>query len=118
MTEIIQQYLRDDIELVRGGDWHETINLYSDDAGTVPLDTTGYEMTMVILKSHPNGEEFDTLSVANGKIVHTPASGQFNLNLTAAEIDAYNFTAAVYRQTLDYGDGNVQVWRMGNVKVV
>lgn len=118
MTEIIQQYLRDDIELVRGGDWHETINFYSDDAGTVPLDTTGYTMSMTIQKSQPNGEPFDELTVENGKIVHTPASGQFNLNLTAAEIDEYNFTAATYRMVLDYGDGNIQVFRLGNVKVV
>lgn len=118
MTEIIQQYLRDDIELVRGGDWHETINFYSDDAGTVPLDTTGYTLSMKIRKSEPNGLLFDELTVENGKIIHTPASGQFNLKLTAAEIDAYNFTMAVYRIILDYGDGQTHAWRIGNVKVV
>jgi len=118
MTDIIQQYLRDDIEIVRGGDWHETWNLYSDNAGTVPLDTTGYTLTREIRKSHPNGELLDTLSVENGKIIHTPASGQFNLNLTEAEIDEYDFVSAVYRDVLDYGDGNKQVVRLGNVKVV
>jgi len=117
MSDVIVQYLRDDIEIVRGGDWHETINFYEDD-GTTPLDTTGYTMTMNILKSHPNGEPFDELTVASGNIIHTPASGQFNLSLTAAEIDEYNFTSAVFRMKLDYGDGTVQVFRIGNVKVV
>jgi hypothetical protein len=118
MTEIIQQYLRDDIEIVKGGDWHETMNLYSDDAGTVILDTTGYTLTRIIRKSFPNGDLLDTLSAGNGKIVHTPASGQFNLSLTETDIEAYDFTSAEYRDILDYGDGNKQVIRLGNVKVV
>ena len=117
MTETIQQYLRDDIELVRGGDWHETVNLYEDD-GATPINSTGYSMTMYIMSAHQNGEVYDTLTIANGKIVHTPASGQFNFNLTAAEIDAYEFTSAVYRVLLDYGDGNKQIYRIGNIKVV
>lgn len=117
MTEIIRQYLRDDIEIVRGGDWHETVLVYEDDEVT-PKDTTGWSMTRTIQKSYPNGEVYDTLTIANGKIVHTPANGQFNLNLTAAQIAAYDFTAAVYRDVFDYGDGSTQVIRLGNVKVV
>jgi hypothetical protein len=118
MTEIVQQYIRDDIEIVKGGDWHETVNFYSDDAGTVVLDTTGYTLTRTIRKSFLNGDLLDELSVANGKIVHTTASGQFNLNLTTAQIEAYDFTVGEYRDVLDYGDGNKQVIRLGNVKVV
>jgi len=102
---------------VRGGDWHETVLFYEDDEVT-PKDTTGWEMTMLIQKSYPNGETYDTLTVANGKIEATPLNGQFNLNLTVAEIEAYDFTAGVYRMIVDYGDGNVQVFRLGNVKVV
>lgn len=117
MTEIIRQYLRDDIEIVRGGDWHETILFYEDDEVTAK-DTTDWSMTMTIQKSYPNGEVYDTLTVANGKIETTPSNGQFNLNLTAAEIEAYDFTSAVYRMAVDYGDGNTQVIRLGNVKVV
>jgi len=117
MTEVIKQFLEDDIVLVRGGDWHETIIAYEDDEVT-PKDTTGWLMTMTILKRFPNGEEFDNLTTDGTRIVNTPANGQFNLNLTKAEIEAYNFTAAVYRMTIDYGDGNVQVVRLGNIKVV
>ncbi len=115
MTELVQ-YLRDDIEFVLGGDWHETVNLYEDDEVTA-LDTTGYTMTMEI-RSSTNGELYDSLTIANGKIVHTPAIGQFNFNLTAAEISAYEFKSAQYRTLLDYGDGNIQAWRVGNIKVV
>jgi hypothetical protein len=117
MNETIQQYLRDDIEIVRGGDWHETVNLFEDD-GVTPIDTTGYSITRTIMSSHQNGEVYDTLTIDNGKIIHTPVSGQFNFNLTAAQIDAYEFTSAVYRDVLDYGDGNKQTYRLGSIKVV
>lgn len=118
MTELIQGLpLTQDITLARGGDWHETINLFEDDKVT-PKNTTGYSMTMTILSAHQNGEVYDTLTVSNGKIVHTPASGQFNLNLTAAQIDAYEFAAAVRRVVFDDGSGNLTPLLIGNVKVV
>lgn len=116
MAEIIQQYLEDDIVLLRGGDWHETVVAYEDD-GVTPVDTTDWEMSMTILKEFPNGKVYDTLETDGVRIVATPASGQFNFNLTAAEIEAYPFTSAVYRQTVDYGDGNVQVFRIGKVVI-
>lgn len=115
MTELIQ-YLRDEIKFILKGDWHETINFYEDDEVT-PLDTTGYSMTMDIFSS-ANGEVYDSLTEANGKITHTPASGQFNLDLTAAQIEAYDFKRAGFRIVLDYGDGTKQAWRVGTVKVV
>jgi hypothetical protein len=116
MTEIIQQYLKDDIEFVRASDWHETILFYEDD-GVTAKDTTDWTLTMTIQKS-PNGEVFDTLETDGARIVNTPSNGQFNLNLTAAEVEAYDFTSAVYRMTVDYGDGNVQVFRLGNVRII
>lgn len=116
MSEVIVPYLKDDIELVRGGDWHETILCREDDEVT-PKDTTNWTMTMTISKSE-NGEPFDTLTTDGTRIVNTPASGQFNLNLTAAEIEAYNWTTAVYRMLIDYGDGNKQIIRIGKIKVV
>ena len=118
MTDTIQPYpITKDFVLTRGGDWHETINLFEDDKVT-PKDTTGYSMTMYILSAHQNGELYDTLTVANGKIVHTPASGQFNLNLTAAQIDAYDFSSCVRRVVFDDGSGNTTPLLIGNGKVV
>lgn len=116
MTEVIKQYLEDDIILLSGGDWHETITAYEDD-GVTPKDTTGWLMTMTILKEFPNGKVYDTLETDATRIVNTPANGQFNLNITKTEIEAYSFVNAVYRLTIDYGDGNVQVVRMGKVGV-
>lgn len=116
MTEIIEQYLTDDIELVRGGDYYETINLYEDDDVT-PQDTTDVDLEVEIRKS-PNGDVFDTLTTDGARIVATPGSGQYNINWLAAEIDAYEFTAAVYRMILIYPSGKRQVWRMGPIKVV
>lgn len=92
-NEIESLPLTKDIKLVRGGDWHETINLFEDDKVT-PKNTTGYDCVMTIFKEQ-NGEEFDSLTITNGKIVHTAASGQFNINLTATQIDAYNFSSAM-----------------------
>jgi hypothetical protein len=115
MTDLMQ-YLRDNIELVLGGDWHETANFFEDDEVTAK-NTTGYSMTMTIFSSS-NGEVYDVLTVANGKVIHTPASGQFNFNLTVDEILAYEFRSASYRMVVDYGDGNVQAIRVGTIKVV
>jgi len=118
MTEIITRFpIIWDAILVRGGDWGQTILLRADD-GVTPKDTTGYSMTMTIRKSHPNGEVYDTLSTANGRIVHTPSNGQFNPKLTAAEIDAYDFTSAVRRIVYDDGAGNTTPFAIGDVRVV
>ena len=117
MAEIIRQYLEDDIELLWGSDYHETHTFYEDD-GVTPIDTTNWDMTLYIKKSFPNGEEFDTIETDGVRIINTPISGQFNINLTKAEIQAYNFTTAEYRLAVDYGDGNVQVFRKGTIKVV
>jgi|SRR3990172_13444887 len=106
------------ITLVKGGDWHETINLYEDDRVT-PKNTAGYEMEMTIL-SGPNGETYDFLdTVVNTRITHTPSSGQFNIDLEAAEIEAYDFLTAVRKVILifDTGDQHM-VLIMGQVKVI
>lgn len=117
MAEIIEQYLKDDIELVRGGDYYETFNFLEDDDVTV-VDTTDWEMVLEIRKSFPNGELYDELSTDNGRIVNTPASGQFNANWVYPEIDNYDFTSAAYRVVIIYADGKRQTWRVGNVRVV
>lgn len=118
MTEQIVPYpIIWDAKLTRGGDWHQTILLREDD-GVTPINTTGYSMTMKILKSHPNGEVYDTLNTANGRIVNTTSSGQFVINLTAAEIDAYDFTSAVRRIVYDDGAGNTTPFAIGDVRVV
>jgi hypothetical protein len=117
MTESIQPFpIRKDIQIPRLGDWHRTIILLQDDKVT-PIDTTGYTMTMTI-RSSLNGEVYDTLTIANGKIVHTPASGQFNLNLTAAEIAAYDFVRAVYDIAYVDGSANTTHLLTGSVEVV
>ena len=116
MTEMMVAYLQDEMELVRKGDYRETFLFYEDD-GVTPKNTTGWLMTMWITKG-PNGEEFDTLTTDGVRIVNTPASGQFNLNILKAEIEAYNWTTADYRIGIDYGTGVYQVWRMGKIKVV
>lgn len=110
MTDL-STYIRDEIEFMLGGDWHETLNFFEDDEVT-PLVTTGYSMTMQIF-SEANGEVYDTLTAT-----HTPAAGQFNFDLTKDEIEAYEFKSASFRQVVDYGDGNVQVIRIGTIKVV
>lgn len=118
MTETITTYpIIWDAKITRGGDWRQTILLREDD-GVTPKNTTGYSMTMTIMKSHPNGEVYDTLSTANGRIVNTTANGQFNIKLTAAEIDAYDFTTAVRRIVYDDGAGNTTPFAIGDVRVV
>lgn len=118
MTVEIKKYpIIWNLELVRGGDWHHSVLLYEDDRVT-PKNTTGYSMTMKVMKSHPNGELYDTLSTGNGRIVNTPSSGLFSINLTAAQIDAYDFTSAVHRITYDDGAGNITPLAIGTVQVV
>ena len=95
MTTVIREIppIRHDFTWKQGADWNVTIKLKEDDRVTVKV-TTDYEMTMTI-KSAQNGETYATLIIGTG-IEHTPAAGQFNISRTAAEIAAYDFTAAVY----------------------
>ena len=104
------------ITLIKGSDWHETINLFEDDKVT-PKITTDFTMEMTII-SGPNGEIYDFLSVENNRIVHTPSIGQFNIDLEAAEIEAYDFLIAERKVILkETGEGQV-VLIMGQVKVI
>jgi hypothetical protein len=114
-TELQSLPLVQDITLVQGGDWHETINLFEDDQVT-PKDTTGYTAEMTIFSS-PNGETYDTLTIANGKITHTPASGQFNLDLTAAQIAEYDFTSAQRKFIITTDTGGKVPLIIGSVQV-
>lgn len=116
MSEVIVPYLKDDIEFQKGGDWHETITVYEDD-GVTPKDTTDWTLTRVITAG-VNGKELDRLETDGTRIINTPASGQFNLNLTAAEVDAYPWQTAIYRDILTYDTGEKQVVRIGAVRVV
>lgn len=112
----ISQYLRDAIELPLGGDYYETVTFYQDDEVT-PEDTTDYGMTVVIFAAS-NGEVYETLSVENGRIIATPASGQFKLTWTPAQIEALEFKTAKFRATVEYADGTKQTFWLGTVKVV
>lgn len=97
--------IRRDTKMKQGADWHWTIKLKEAD-GVTAKNTAGYSMTMTI-KSAPNGEVYDILTIASGKIVHTSASGQFNLNLTAAQIALYDFSSAYFDIIIvDAGNGN------------
>lgn len=116
MSDMAVAYLEDDIELLRKSDYHETI-LFTEDDGATPKDTTDWKLTLWIEKA-ANGEELDMLETDGTRIVNTPSNGQFNLNWTAAEVDAYDWATAIYRIQLDYGDENKQVFRKGKIKVV
>lgn len=115
--ELVDLPIRDTIVLVRGADYHETTNYYEDDKVT-PEDTTGWSSSLYILSNHRNGKQYDLLSTNNGRIINTPASGQFNYNWLAAEIDAYDFIEAVFREVVIDNLGGVVGIRIGEVKVV
>lgn len=114
-VEIESLPLTKDIKIIKGGDWHETINLFEDDKVTAK-NTTSYLCEMTIFEAQ-NGEVYDTLTIANGKIVHTPASGQFNLNLTATLIDAYDFSSALRKVVITDATGGKTVLVIGKVTV-
>jgi hypothetical protein len=119
MTTVIQEEMpirRDITKMKRGSDWHWTIKLKENDRVT-PKNTTGYTMTMTI-RSGANGEVYDTMTIANGKIVHTPASGQFNLNLTYTLIDGYDFVEAEYDIIIVDNAGGRTCPFYGSVRVI
>lgn len=82
-----------DIEMKRNMDWNWTLRLREND-GVAAKNTTGYSMTMMI-KSSANGEAYKTLMIGSG-IIHTALSGQFNLTIPYSDINAFEFSAAVY----------------------
>ncbi|MCA9911887.1 MAG: hypothetical protein KC496_00995 [Anaerolineae bacterium] len=111
-----QQVIERDVTLLKGGDHNSTYRFKNDDQ--TPKDTTGWTLTRTIRKNFPNGAELDTLETDGTRIINTPGNGQFNIKITAAEIEAYGWTSAEFRDVLDYGDGTTQVLRIGRIKVV
>jgi len=88
-----------DIRHKRGADYHLTIQLKEND-GVTAVDTTDYESTMT-LKNGQNGETYATVTATN-----SPASGQFNYDITAATLDGYDFASAEYEvQIVDSSGG-------------
>lgn len=88
-----------DIRQKRGADFHWTIKLKENDGVTV-VNTTDYSSTMT-LKHGQNGETYATITATN-----SPASGQFNYDITAAVLDAYDFASAEYEvQIVDSSGG-------------
>ena len=118
MTTVIRETppIKHDFTWKQGSDWHATIKLKEDDRITAK-DTTDYAMTMTI-KSAPNGETYDTLTIGTGMIVHTPAGGQFNINRTAAQIAAYDFTSAVYDIIIEDASGGLTCPFYGEIVVL
>jgi hypothetical protein len=104
-----------DWKMKKGADWHRTIKLKESD-GVTAKNTTGYSMSMTI-KAAPNGETYATLSVGSG-ITHTPSAGQFNLDLTAAVIDGYDFASAIYEIIITDASGGKTIPFMGEIVLI
>ena len=112
MTTIIKEPpITLDWSMKKGQDFHRTILLREDDGVTV-INTTGYSMTLTI-KSAPNGETYATVTATN-----SPANGQFNLDITAAVIDGYTFSNAVYEVQLVDSSGGKTIPYMGNLTLI
>lgn len=83
----------------RGADFHLTIKLRESDGVTVK-NTTGYTSTLTI-KAGQNGETYATITPT-----YSPASGQFNYDITAAVLDTYDFSSGEYEiQIVDNSGG-------------
>jgi len=107
--------IKRDWRMKKGADWHRTIKLKESD-GVTAKNTTGYTMTMTI-KSAPNGETFATLSIGSG-ITHTPSAGQFNIDVTAAMIDTWDFATGVYEVQITDAGGGKTIPFMGEMVLI
>jgi hypothetical protein len=110
-----EQPIRRDWKMKKGADFHRTIKLKESDGVTV-RNTTDYAMTMTI-KASPNGETYASLSIGNG-ITNSPASGQFNIDQTAAQVDLFDFASAVYEITITDSSGGKSIPFMGELVLI
>jgi len=109
--------IRRDWKMKKGADFHRTIKLKESDGVTV-RNTTGYSMTMTI-KSAPNGETYATYITGLGtNITNTPGAGQFNIDVTAATIDGYDFASAVYEVQITDALGGKSVPFVGEMVLI
>ena len=106
--------IRRNTRFKRGADWHWTIKLK--EANGTAKDTTDYDMVMNI-KSAANGETYDTLVVGT-EITHTPASGQFALELLSTTIDAYDFSTAIFDVIITDASGGNTCPFYGEITVI
>jgi hypothetical protein len=51
-------------------------------------------------------------------ITHTPSAGQFNLDLTAAVIDGYDFASAIYEIIITDASGGKTIPFMGEIVLI
>lgn len=97
------------ILIEQGATWARTITWYSDDAGTTPVDLTGYTARMQV-KTYPTAGQtaIVELTTENGRIALGGAAGTIILTLTGAQTDALMETAAmVYDLELEAAGGTV-----------
>jgi hypothetical protein len=102
--------------IVRGADWIGFSFQHMEDDNVTPIDTTDYTAEMIIKESW-NGETYKTLTIGDG-ITMTAAQGLFNISLDKTDIDALDFSKAVYKLLVTDDSGGITPYFMGNIEIV
>lgn len=106
------EYLQREIKLLIRGGYKRTVIFWENKV--TRKNTTGYTLFIEFTKG---GKVIGTLSEESGNIIHTAAQGQFNVQLTDAEVLAYEHATMDYRMWVDYGDDFPQVLEKGTVRI-
>lgn len=102
--------------IIRDADWIGFAFQHMEDDNVTPIDTTGYTAEMVI-KDSWNGETYKTLTIGDG-ITMTAAQGLFNVVMSKEDIDALDFSKAVYKLVITDSSDNKTCYFMGNIEIV
>lgn len=102
--------------ITRGADWVGFAFQHMEDDNVTPIDTTGYTAEMVIMESW-NGELYKTLSIGSG-ITMTAAQGLFNVTMSKEDVDALDFSKAVYKLIITDSGAHKTCYFMGNIEII
>jgi hypothetical protein len=102
------------IKVYQGETWHMDMTLKDSNGAPIPL--TGYT-AKVQVRSKVNGPVLLEMSSPSAGITITPAIGKVDMDLTATQTEALNFTSAIWDLFLTLGAARTP-WLKGKWEVV
>ena len=118
MSTLDTQPLQLDIVIQTNEDLSLPFYYYSDDAMTIPIDLTGYVISMQLRKRTDSTTTIADWSTSTGEITTDPTNGAFTLDVPESTLAAITDSTAVYDISLVDSSSNTDVILKGNISFV
>ena len=106
-----------DLTIYQGADWVESLRVHQGDISSSVQNLTGYSATLTVKAKPGDSTALLTLTSSSG-ISLGGTAGTITLSQTAAQVNAYSWTAGQYELALTDASGITSILLYGSVKVV